>query len=134
MLHDSIFANVTLGETDISRSDVEYALKLAGAWSFVSSLPQGMDTIMGERGSRFSGGQRQRIALARALVRKPDILILDEASASLDPETEAELCKTLKELCTKMTILAVSHQPAFAKEADQIYHVENRKVHKVFSK
>lgn len=133
MLHDSILVNVTLGETDITRADVEHALRLSGAWSFVEAQPKGMDTPMGERGARFSGGERQRIALARALVRRPDLLILDEASASLDPENEAALCVTLKELSKETTILAVSHQQAFARSAARIYHVEDGKVRKVIA-
>jgi ATP-binding cassette, subfamily C, bacterial len=123
LLHDSIFVNVTLGEADISREEAEQALRQAGAWTFVEQLPEGMDTLVGERGARLSGGQRQRIALARALVRKPELLILDEASASLDPESEASLCRTLRELCRTTTILAISHQPAFAREADVVYRV-----------
>ena len=99
----------------------------AGAWPFVEKLPDGMDTLVGERGARFSGGQRQRIALARALVHRPELLILDEASASLDPETEAELCRTLAKLKNRTTILAISHQPAFAEAADRIYRLEDGK-------
>jgi ATP-binding cassette, subfamily C, bacterial len=128
LLHDTILANITLGETDIKAQDVEEALCKAGAWSFVKQLPDGVNTIVGERGARLSGGQRQRIALARALVRKPELLILDEASASLDPMTEAALCSTLCDLRKQTTILAISHQPAFALAADRVYRVEAGKV------
>ena len=71
LFHDSVLANVTLEDPALTRDDAEKALRLAGAWEFVSTLPQGMDTVVGERGGKLSGGQRQRIALARALVRKP---------------------------------------------------------------
>ena len=128
LLHDTIRANVTLGAADIGEAEVEEALRQAGAWEFVEALPEGMNTMAGERGARLSGGQRQRIALARALVRKPELLILDEASASLDPGTEAALCRTLRELCQTTTILAISHQPAFAREADRVYRVEGGRI------
>jgi ATP-binding cassette subfamily C protein len=87
-------------------------------------LPEKMDTLVGERGARFSGGQRQRIAIARALVHKPQLLILDEATASLDPESEAAICTTVQHLRDSMTILAISHQPALLKAADRVYHLE----------
>jgi ATP-binding cassette, subfamily C, bacterial len=125
LLHDSVFANITLGEAGISRADVEEALRATDAWAFVSALPEGMDTPVGERGTRLSGGQRQRISMARALVRHPQLLILDEATASLDPATEAELCKTLGRLSASVTILAISHQKAVADAADRVYEIRD---------
>lgn len=121
LLHGSIADNITLGDPALSESDVEIALKLAGAWSFVVALPQGMHTVVGERGARFSGGQRQRISLARALVRRPALLILDEPTTALDPDTERELCRILKELATSTTILAISHQRAIVEAADVVH-------------
>ncbi len=97
LLHDSIFSNVTLGEPSFSEEDVEHALKAAGAWDFINAMPEGVQTIVGERGAKLSGGQRQRIAIARALVHRPQLLILDEATSALDPETEAAICQTLKD-------------------------------------
>ncbi len=125
MFHDTVFANVTLGDPNLSRADAEEALRAAGSWDFVSSLPGGMDWVVGERGARLSGGQRQRIAIARSLVRRPKLLILDEATTALDPQTEAAVCETLKQLRGTVTIIAISHQPALVNAADEVYHLEN---------
>ncbi len=127
LLHDTIAANITLGDPALSEADVEAALRAAGAWPFVSALPDGIHTLVGERGARFSGGQRQRISLARALVRRPALLILDEPTTALDPETERELCQTLKQLTDATTILAISHQRAIT-EAANIVHTMSPEV------
>ncbi|HEC16386.1 MAG TPA: ABC transporter ATP-binding protein [Sedimenticola sp.] len=124
LLHDSIFRNVSLGDETISRTKAEAALRAAGVWEVVSALPEGMDTVIGERGSRFSGGQRQRISLARALAREPALLLLDEITAALDEETERGVCATLRRLAGKMTIIAVSHQPEMARVADRVIRLE----------
>jgi ATP-binding cassette subfamily C protein len=126
LLHDSISMNVTLGDEDITTENIEEALRAAGAWEFVSILPQGIHSVVGERGHKFSGGQRQRIAIARALVHKPKLLILDEATTALDPENEAAICETMQKIGEKITILAISHQPALLKVADQAYRMQNK--------
>lgn len=123
LLHDTIAANVTLGDASVCRADVETVLRAAGAWDFVQSLPKGIDTIVGERGARLSGGQRQRIAIARALARQPSLLILDEPTTALDPETERAICATLHRLTKKTTILVISHQTAIMEAADQVYRL-----------
>jgi ATP-binding cassette subfamily C protein len=125
LLHDTLHNNVTLGDDSIAPEQVLAALRAAGAGSFVNDLPEGVDTVVGERGSRLSGGQRQRIALARALVRNPRLLVLDEVTTALDPVTEAEVCETLASLKGKVTILSISHQPALADVADRVYHLAN---------
>jgi ATP-binding cassette subfamily C protein len=125
LLHDTILSNVTLGETELRENDVIDALRAAGAWEFVKSMPQGIHTIVGERGGKLSGGQRQRIAIARALIHKPNLLILDEATSALDPDNECAICDTLELLRGRLTILAISHQHALLNIADRAYRIEN---------
>lgn len=127
LLHDSVLTNVTLGDHGLSEADAEYALRAAGAWEFVSNLPQGMHSTVGERGAKLSGGQRQRVMIARALAHRPKVLILDEATSALDPESEAVISKTLQRLRGDYTIVAVSHQPALVHAADRVYRFERGK-------
>jgi len=110
LLHDTVLHNVTLGDPALDEVDAEQALRDAGAWELVAAMPQGLYTLLGERGGRLSGGQRQRLCIARALVRRPRLLILDEPTSALDPESESAVCDTLAGLRGRMTILAVSHQ------------------------
>ncbi len=124
LLHDSILHNVALGDPSLKRDDAEHALKISGAWDFVSRLPDGIDSVVGERGTLLSGGQRQRIMIARALAHHPKLLILDEATSALDSATEAGICATLQSLRGQLTILAVSHQSAMADIADAVYRVD----------
>ena len=128
LFHESILANVTLGDADLTVDDAVAALKLADAWNFVASQPEGIETVVGEHGSRFSGGQRQRIAIARALVHKPKLLVLDEATSALDLESEAAICKTLKSLSAEVTILAISHGAVIPNAADISYRMDKGKL------
>jgi ATP-binding cassette subfamily C protein len=125
LFHDTIHANIALGDPKYDHAAVREALEAAGAWDFVAQLPDGMDSVVGERGALLSGGQRQRIAVARAIVHRPKLVILDEATSALDPETESAICKNLKDLSrrTGLTILAITHQPAWVEAADKIYRV-----------
>jgi ATP-binding cassette subfamily C protein len=128
LFHDSIFANVSLGDKQIGESEVRRSLELAGAWEFVRSLPDGLKTVVGEGGAKLSGGQRQRIAIARALVAQPKLLILDEVTSALDPETERQICHNIRSLAGQTTILAITHRPAFVEIADVVYRVYDGQV------
>ena len=125
LLHDTVLHNVTLDDPGLCDADAERALKEAGAWEFVAALPEGMDSIVGERGEKLSGGQRQRIVIARALVHRPKLLILDVATSALDPVSEAAIQQTIEQLRGKLTLLAISHQAALVDAADRVYRLEN---------
>jgi ATP-binding cassette subfamily C protein len=126
--------NVTLGDDSIPRSQVAEALRAAGAWSFVSDHPDGLDRVVGDQGGRLSGGQGQRLMIARALVHRPQLLILDEATTGVDPETEAEIFETLRELLGDLTIVVISHQSAVEKIAEVRYEVANGSVRRLRSR
>jgi ATP-binding cassette subfamily C protein len=123
LLHDSILHNVTLGDPRLSIEDAEQALRAAQAWDFVTQLPQGLDTLVGERGGKLSGGQRQRIVIARALVNQPRLLILDEATSALDPDSEQAIRQTMETLKGQLTILAISHNRGMVQAADHVYQM-----------
>ena len=123
LLHDTILANITLGDETLGVEQARSALEKAGAWDFVSALPNGIMTVVGERGAAVSGGQRQRIALARALVHEPSLLILDEVTSGLDSETEAAICLNMRELTKSLTVVALSHRAAWVDVADQVFEL-----------
>ncbi|MCZ6526770.1 MAG: ABC transporter ATP-binding protein [Gammaproteobacteria bacterium] len=127
LLHDSILNNIIIGEPDLTEADAERALRQAGAWGFVAAFPQGIHTVIGERGGRLSGGQRQRIAIARALAHQPRFLILDEPTNALDPDSERVICDTLRTLSNNLTLIAVSHQTAVIDAADQLFRLSDGK-------
>ena len=117
----SIRDNIRLGNLTATDADVEAAAKGAEVHRFIQSLPRGYDTMVGERGARLSGGQRQRIAIARALIRNPAILILDEAASALDQATEAAINKTLKKVSQGRTVISVTHRLTSITDSDIIY-------------
>jgi ATP-binding cassette subfamily C protein len=125
LLHTSIFANVTLGDPAFDRRSVEAALRAAGAWDFVAALPEGMDTVVGERGGKLSGGQRQRVVIARALIGQPKLLILDEATSALDADSEQAVRQTMEGLKGQLTLLAISHNQGMVSAADAVYELRD---------
>ena len=125
MLDDTIKSNVAFG-VDADRVDDESiweVLRMAQIAEFVRSLPEGLSTHVGDRGVRISGGQRQRVGIARALWHNPDVLIFDEATSSLDTETEAELTRAIDSLQNKKTIVIVAHRFSTLKHCDAIYEL-----------
>ncbi|CAN5209137.1 ABC transporter ATP-binding protein [soil metagenome] len=123
LFDDSVRENVTLGAA-YTDAEVEQALRLAQASRFVAGLPAGLDTVLGERGTSLSGGQRQRLALARALVRRPRLLILDDATSSVDTRIEAAILRGLQEAELPSTILVVAYRGATIALADEIVFVQ----------
>ena len=127
MVNESVAYNVTLGEP-VAEQQLREALDAAGALAFVEAMPEGVHTRIGEAGSRLSGGQRQRLAIARALIHKPRLLILDEATSNLDAEAQAFVVDTLCRLKGKLTMLAVAHQELVMQAADRLYRVSDGEV------
>lgn len=125
VLHNSILHNLTLGEKRFSEEDAHAALAQAQALPFVQQLPDSIHTSLGERGLTLSGGQRQRIMIARALIQKPKLLLLDEATASLDRRSTQQICEVLASLKGHVTMLAITHQPDLVAFADKIYHLSS---------
>jgi len=124
LFHDSLRANLLWARPDADEDEISQSLRFAAAEEFVNGLPKGLDTILGDRGILVSGGERQRIALARALLRKPSLLILDEATSSLDSENEKRIQKAIEKLHGQMTILVISHRLSTIRGADMIHVVE----------
>jgi ATP-binding cassette, subfamily B, bacterial MsbA len=120
LLNATVFANVAYGRTDFTLAQVEAAAQAANAHDFIRQLPNGYDTLLGERGTRLSGGERQRIAIARALLRDPPILILDEATSALDTESERLVQEAIERLMAHRTVLVIAHRLATVRHADLI--------------
>ncbi|MBI4218003.1 MAG: ABC transporter ATP-binding protein, partial [Elusimicrobia bacterium] len=119
---------VAQGSPPISQSEIEAAAKIANAHSFILELPNGYDTVVGEKGVRLSGGQRQRLAIARAVLKNPPILILDEATSSLDSESERLVQEALERLMQSRTVLVVAHRLSTIRKADRILVLENGRI------
>jgi len=125
LFNDSIAANIAYGTFDATQEQIEQAAKLAEAHEFIMSLPQGYKTKIGERGQKLSGGQKQRLSIARAMLKNPPILILDEATSSMDNETEAAIQQSIWNITGGRTIIIIAHRLNAVRQADVIYVLEN---------
>ena len=125
LFHGSVADNIRYGSFDATDAEVMQAAKQAEAHDFIQALPQGYDTIVGERGQRLSGGQRQRLAIARAILKDPPILILDEATSAVDNETEAAIQRSLDKISKGRTVIAIAHRLSTIRNADRIYVMAN---------
>lgn len=132
MVDDTIRNNIAFGEDEkyIDESRIWKSLEIAQLKEFVEGLPAGIDTLVGEQGVRFSGGQKQRLAIARVMYRDPEILILDEATAALDNETETEVMRAIDQLQGYKTLIIVAHRLSTIRKCDTIYEVKNMEVRK----
>ncbi len=128
LFHETLQDNMRWASPDSSEVDIWEALRLAASEDFVRALPEGLNTVLGDRGVRLSGGQRQRIALARALLRNPTLLLLDEATSNLDSENEQRIFQALQQLRGTMTVVFISHRPSAVQSADQIVVIEGGRV------
>jgi ATP-binding cassette subfamily B protein len=124
----SIKENIAYGIAGVSDAEIEAAARLAHAHDFIQALPQGYDTLVGERGATLSGGQRQRIAIARAAIRQAPILILDEPTTGLDKESEKAVIDALQRLSAHRTTFLITHDLDFATRADIIIYLENGRI------
>ncbi|WP_231482811.1 ABC transporter ATP-binding protein [Nocardioides sp. URHA0020] len=127
LFDDTVRGNVALG-ADVSDEDVWAALRDAQADGFVAALPDGLDSRLGERGTSLSGGQRQRISLARALVRKPRLLVLDDATSAVDPEVEGRILGALRAADTGTSLVVVAYRKATIGLADEVVHLEDGRI------
>ncbi|NES76222.1 ABC transporter ATP-binding protein [Okeania hirsuta] len=128
LFHGTVAENISYGSFDATLLEIIAAAKIAEADDFINKLPQGYDTIVGERGQKLSGGQRQRIAIARAVLKNPPILILDEATSAVDNETEAAIQKSLEKITQNRTTIAIAHRLSTIRNADCIYVMEYGKI------
>jgi len=128
MFHDSIAANLRYAKSDATQTEMEQACKSAQIWDLVSALPNGFDTVVGERGHRLSGGEKQRLAIARLLLKAPRIVILDEATAHLDSENEALVQEALATALKNRTSIVIAHRLSTVRRADQILVLESGRI------
>jgi ABC-type multidrug transport system fused ATPase/permease subunit len=128
MFGGSIRENIAYGDHNASETEIIEAAKKANAWNFISEFPEGLETIVGERGVKLSGGQRQRIAIARAILKNPAILLLDEATSALDAESERLVQEALNNLMEGRTSLIIAHRLATIREADNILVLDAGKI------
>jgi ATP-binding cassette subfamily B protein len=128
MFHDTIRANLAYARPGATELEMIEACKAAQIWDLISSLPDGLDTVAGDRGYRLSGGEKQRVALARLLLKAPTVVILDEATAHLDSESEVAVQRALKIALADRTSLVIAHRLSTVREADQILVIDEGRI------
>lgn len=128
LFHGTVRENITYGSFDVTLSEVTAAAEIAEAHEFICQLPQGYDTIIGERGQKLSGGQQQRLAIARAILKNPPVLILDEATSAVDNETEAAIQRSLEKITQNRTTIAIAHRLSTVRNANCIYVMDKGKL------
>jgi ATP-binding cassette subfamily B protein len=128
LFHDTIRANLTYAKPEATELELIEACEAAQIWDLISSLPDGLDTVVGDRGYRLSGGEKQRVALARLLLKAPSVVVLDEATAHLDSESEVAVQRALKSALSGRTSLVIAHRLSTIREADQILVVDGGRI------
>ena len=128
LFHDTIRANILFGKPDATEEEMIEAARKAQCHDFIMALPQGYDTVVGEGGGTLSGGEKQRISIARAILKNAPIIILDEATASIDPENEHLIQQAIDQLTRGKTIITIAHRLATVRNADQILVVEDGRI------
>ncbi len=126
LMESSIRDNITLADQQVDEQRLQYAIEQASLADFIQSLPEGINTFVGERGSRLSGGQRQRIGIARALYKRTEVLLMDEATSALDNETEREVNEAISRLATTdITIFIIAHRITTLRDCTRIYELKD---------
>jgi ATP-binding cassette subfamily B protein len=128
LFHGTVAENIAYGRPEASQADIERAAKAAEAHDFVTTLPDLYETVVGERGQKLSGGQRQRISIARAILRDPAILVLDEATSAVDNETEAAIQRSLRYVSENRTTLVIAHRLSTIRHADRIHVLDQGRI------
>jgi len=128
LFNDTIYYNLSYGRTDATREEIVEAARMAHIKEFIESLPEGYDTVVGERGLKLSGGEKQRVAIARAILKHPRIMVFDEATSSLDTKTEQAIQETLKEVAQDHTTLVIAHRLSTVVDADRILVMDEGRI------
>ena len=128
LFNDTVFNNISYGLPEANQDDITKASKAANAMEFIDNLPDGFNTIIGEKGTRLSGGQRQRLSIARAILKNPDILILDEATSSLDTQSERKVQGAIDNLVKDRTVIVIAHRLSTITKADRIIVLDEGKL------
>jgi ATP-binding cassette subfamily B protein len=124
LFQGTVRENLAYGRPDAGDPELERAARLAGAADFIAELPDGYDTVVGERGQKLSGGQRQRLSIARAILKDPPVLVLDEATSAVDNETEAAIQRSLELIGRDRTVIVIAHRLSTIRHADRIHVLE----------